>query len=530
MRIGRLTHIAAALVTAACAGDPGPSGPRDDAAPGPDGGAVPATGMLASGAVPRSLVPSAPGTVGSLVYVSATPASFPGAKYARLVSSRGDSAIARAVDGGFDPLPVRAENGDVVTVTVVDSADRATTMNLPARAKPPRVVRTSPAANRADVPLNLRVTVVFSTPMDSASVVGAVSLLAQGVEVPGTVELEPNALAAHFTPSAPLAANSDYELHVAGAARDVLGTPLSESLGVPFRTNADPGPPPPAPLQVAVRVSGEDRDSFFWLMDLGDGCWPAFDCISYPLGVGTNLPNVPSGNRILQLTNVAGNCTVSGGVEQEVTVAAGATVEIAFDVTCTALPPVSLRVRAIATGVPVPSYYYAETDDHGECNTGSCWVSWEAAESGVLRAFPGVQEVRLRAPAFCRVEGQNPVAVNVVEGAVADVLFRVACTPPGYVRVELTASGSSIAADADFNVRTVAPCGVDGTSCFSGWVSNRRSFLSDGLRADDTIDIYLDPSTHMGDQADCRVTSANPVRFTPQSNRLSVVSFAVSCE
>jgi hypothetical protein len=82
------------------------------------------------------------------------------------------------------------------------------------------------------------VTVVFSTPMDSASVVGAVSLLARGVEVPGTVELEPNALAAHFTPSALLSANSGYELRVAGGVRDVLGSALEARVSVPFETGS----------------------------------------------------------------------------------------------------------------------------------------------------------------------------------------------------------------------------------------------------------------------------------------------------
>jgi hypothetical protein len=247
MQPHRIVSIAVLLLLGACSGEPSPSGPGPGSpdpvapapvAPDPGGGTRPATGMLVSGAVPRSLVPSAPGTHGSLVYVAASPASFPGAKYARLVSSRGDSTTARAFDGGFDPRSVRGEDGDMVTVTIVDSAGHETTTHLPARAKPPRVVRTSPTANRTDVPLNLRVTVVFSTPMDSVSVVGAVSLLAQDVEVPGTVELEANALTAHFTPSALLAANSDYELRVAGGVRDVLGTALEARVSVPFATGS----------------------------------------------------------------------------------------------------------------------------------------------------------------------------------------------------------------------------------------------------------------------------------------------------
>jgi hypothetical protein len=513
----------------ACAGDPGSSAPRDEAAPNPSGGALPVTGMMVSGAVPRSLVPGAPGTLGSQVFVAATPASFPGAKYARLVSSRGDSAIARAFDGGFDPRPVRGEDGDVVTVTVVDSAGRETTTHLPARAKPPRVVRTSPAPNRADVPLNVRVTVVFSTPMDSASVVGAVSLVAQGVEIPGTVELEPNALAAHFTPSVPLAANSDYELRVAGGARDVLGTPLGEPRGVPFRTSADLDPPPPPTLRVVVTVSGEDRDSDFWLADLQGDCrlpsvdWTWFGCVSLSLDVGANLLYLSPGARVFRLYSVAGNCTVSGSAEREVTITTGATAEIAFDVTCTAIPPVSLRVRAMATGVPVPTYFFAETGNHGQCNTGLCRLSWEAAGSYELRAFPGVQEVRLKAPALCRVESQNPVVVNVVAGAVAEVLFQVACVPPGYVRVRVAATGRNIL--PEFYVES-RPCTSDERSdnCFSGMVSNNESLVSPGLRADQNIDIRLPY------EASCRVTSANPVQVTPQSNRLIDVSFDVICE
>jgi hypothetical protein len=222
---------------AACASDPGPSGPRDDAAPDPVDGALPATGILVSGAVPRSLVPNAPGAAGSLVFVAAAPISVRGAKYARILSSRGDSVTTQAFSGGFDPLPIRGEDGDVVTVTVVDSADRETTTRLPARAKPPRVVRTSPAPNRADVPLNIRVTVVFSTPMESEAAQG-VHLVRDGLDVAGTVLVAPDGLSVEFTPSVPLASNTTYELRVERGVRDVVGGELVELVIAPFATGA----------------------------------------------------------------------------------------------------------------------------------------------------------------------------------------------------------------------------------------------------------------------------------------------------
>jgi hypothetical protein len=226
--IGLLT-----LALVACGRDEptGPGGPRDD-----DSGGTSLVGVLASGPVPRSAAPGADGLGGSLVFVAATPASVRGAKYARLVSSRGDSATAFAFDGGFDPLPVQGEEGDEVTVTVVDSAGRETTTRLPVRAKPPRVVRTSPAAQRTDVPLNIRIAVVFSAPMDAASVAAGVRLLRNGVVVPAEVRLSPDGLAAEVVPATSLTASANYELRIDSAVRDLLGSPLEQAAIASFRT------------------------------------------------------------------------------------------------------------------------------------------------------------------------------------------------------------------------------------------------------------------------------------------------------
>jgi hypothetical protein len=194
-------------------------------------------GIVLSAPVPRLVIPTEDGS-GSLVFVAATPATVPGALRVLVKGADGDSAVAHAHDGGFDPLPIRAGEGQVVTVSIFDSSGAVTSTQTAAARRPPRVVRTSPAAYRTDVPLNMRLAVIFTSPMDAASAAAGVGLRTNGASVRGEVIVAPGGLAVEFVPADPLVATADYELIVEESVRDALGANLERSVRVPFRTGA----------------------------------------------------------------------------------------------------------------------------------------------------------------------------------------------------------------------------------------------------------------------------------------------------
>lgn len=246
MRVGVAT---AFVLFAGCSEPPtgrdAPAGP--DAPTGPDAGGR--IGVVATDTA-RSATPSSfAAQVGfaDVSFVSLPPGSVPGGAVA-LIRNRRTGAVVSAsmVDGGFDPVGVAARVGDLLLTQVLgatgDSLASAGTA-VPANSRP-RPVRTIPPRGKTDVPVNARMSVVFSEPIDPSTVTASsVRLLVAGVPVAGQVGVEgPDNLRATFTPAEPLAPSTEYELVVTTAIRDLDGEALDAAFGVLFTTE-----PPAAP-------------------------------------------------------------------------------------------------------------------------------------------------------------------------------------------------------------------------------------------------------------------------------------------
>lgn len=326
MRTTYSIAIAATLMLAGC-GDS--SEPKDNQGGPPPGGA-PVAGLALSAPVPSAAAGSSPSE--TVVFVSVAPRTIARAATVEIKSDGVAERTLAATDGGFDPVAVPGEAGDQVEVTITDSAGGKTTKSGFAKERMrPRVVRTSPASRKTDVPLNIRVSVVFTTPMDSASVVGGVTVLVGGVAVSGTLELKPGALAVEFTPTAPLVANSNYEVRVAGSVRDVLGTTLGDGLVVGFRTAGTPAVPTGS-IRVITMTTGENIDPD------GYSVWvPPSPPSPRSIGISDTLlvPDVPAGDQSISLDELSVNCLVDDGKVHGVQVAAGATTTVLFTVRCT---------------------------------------------------------------------------------------------------------------------------------------------------------------------------------------------------
>jgi hypothetical protein len=141
-------------------------------------------------------------------------------------------------DGGFDPVEMVGAVGDQIAITVqTTSAPIAYALLVPA-ARPPVVVRTDPPPNKRDVALGTPIEIVFSQPIDAASLTeGSIQLTAGGVPVPGELAFADGAhVTVEFVPDVPLAGGTEYTLVVAPTVRDVNGVPVATSVTLTFTT------------------------------------------------------------------------------------------------------------------------------------------------------------------------------------------------------------------------------------------------------------------------------------------------------
>jgi alpha-tubulin suppressor-like RCC1 family protein len=179
------------------------------------------------------------------VYVSIPSGTVATADRVTITRRGGVAMTVPMSEGGLDPIAFPAMQGDTLRLSAIDSNRRAfsTTSIVPA-STPPRVVRTSPPRGKTSVPLNTRIEVVFSEPVDAASLTHDSFYLLQGGQTPvaGHISLGDTGVVARFTPAAPLQAGVGYVVHVTTAVKDRSGTALDSALSSDFQTVL---PPPP---------------------------------------------------------------------------------------------------------------------------------------------------------------------------------------------------------------------------------------------------------------------------------------------
>ena len=127
----------------------------------------------------------------TVVYVSLPSGAIPNGSSASLSDLHtGASFNATVVDGGFDPLALPAVAEDTVLIVVRETGGASSTsfLSVVAAGTAPIVVRTDPLPHTGDVSLNSLVVVVFSEPLDSATVnTGSVELRRGTTPLRGTV-------------------------------------------------------------------------------------------------------------------------------------------------------------------------------------------------------------------------------------------------------------------------------------------------------------------------------------------------------
>ena len=129
-------------------------------------------------------------------------------------------------------------------------------------ALPPRVVSVQPAQGARNVPLSTPITVVFSKPIDPASLTGAnagrLSLTAATGPISGTVSLSAANTVAIFWPVSLLESNTAYTFTVARDISDPSGRPMAADATVAFTSLNTTAPPPPPAGTVTAAIPGAD--------------------------------------------------------------------------------------------------------------------------------------------------------------------------------------------------------------------------------------------------------------------------------
>ena len=202
----------------------------------------PSPGLFVSNAQPARLsgaatVATARATASDLVYVSMAPGTIPGGRLATIRNTRLHPEVQAALaDGGFDPVPIAASTGDTLDIEIeLEGGGNQILVATVAASSRPIVVRTSPPPRKRDVPLNANIVVVFSEPM-SVTTAATVHLTRGGVSVSGGAALSSDGLRVEFQPAQLLSPNTEYEVAVSTAARDLTGDSLSAAVDVLFKT------------------------------------------------------------------------------------------------------------------------------------------------------------------------------------------------------------------------------------------------------------------------------------------------------
>jgi len=330
MRLSRLALLA--TLAAAC-------GPMTETPPPPPPLPPPLTGAgpfvvsnpVAHGAA--GAAPAGPVDPGPLTYISLAPGSLPGATAVRILVERTGAAVSvPLLDGGLDPVAVPAVAGDTVSLTVEQPGVAASVFRFTVSIrKPPVIVRTRPVKNKRDVPLNIRIEVIFSEPIDAGSLTPLnIELRAGNGTVTGQLRFaNGDHTAVEFIPAADLLGATDYELVLRPGILDIDGTPLDAEESISFTTGTS-APSVPGELAVATVTTGIQSAPAGYEISV-DGGAKQFIGINGSISVGALAP----GSHTVMLSGLGANCFLVGTNPRQAGIPSGTSVTVTFAVSCT---------------------------------------------------------------------------------------------------------------------------------------------------------------------------------------------------
>ncbi len=234
-------------------------------------------------------------------------------------------------------------------------------------------------------------------------------------------------------------------------------------------------------LTVSVSTSGEEPDADGYILSLDGQPWTSLE------SNGSGTFTVPEGDHTVELGGVAANCSVGGERARGVRVLADQDHSVSFEVTCVSTAG-GVTVTTSSTGPQPDDDGYSVDIDGGEPQT--IGINAAVAFTGLTA---GEHVVELQGVADnCTVAGENPRAVTVVAGAMAETVFEVTCVATlGGITVSTSTTGPGTDTDG-FTARvddgTEQPIGLNGSFAFTGVLAGPHTITLGGVAANCTVE------------------------------------------
>jgi hypothetical protein len=215
-----------------------------------------------------------------VAYVSLPPGTLPDGETVTIRNSANGAQTATVMaTGGWDPIPIPAKAADTLFIAITaKNGSVSEFIYVVPKARRPVIVHTSPLPGKRDIPLNATLLVVFSEPVDPATVTSqSILLLRDGQPVAGRVERSGDGLRVELTPDVALAPTTGYLLRVSSTVADLAGAQLEDDVDVQFTTEAElpPGTGPRIAAGYLMTCALSDAGRAY--------CWG----VERALGIGT---------------------------------------------------------------------------------------------------------------------------------------------------------------------------------------------------------------------------------------------------
>src|SRR5438874_9849466 len=271
-----------------------------------------------------------------------------------------------------------------------------------------------------------------------------------------------------------------------GASRPVTvntGPPVS----VAFTIDCPTVPPPTGDLTVTNSTTGQDLDPDGYTVTVDGGQ-------SRSLGVNTSTTysGLTATSHTVELTGIAGNCTVSGQNPRTVSVPTSGTTTT-FTITCAAITGSLTVTTSTSGGTPDPDGYTVTVSGTGG---GSQHIDPDGSATFDGLAAGGHTVTLSGLASNCSVSGGTSKTVTVPEGGSTSTSFSVGCPtpPPPTGRLTVTTSTSGGTPDPDGYTVTVSGTGggsqhidPDGSATFDGLAAGGHTVTLSGLASNCSV-------------------------------------------